>query len=308
MDAFSSDGLEALLSAMAVRDADHESPAWHGLARVMDAAARADPSVTRFWPLPAVGRGPAATALLRELTLVLQALAERDAATRRALTEWLRHHTASAEASPGTATNVISGGSVLHGPSVQARDVHGGIHFHSPSPPSAIRPDVPVPRQLPPVTARFIGREADRQALNALRAQHPAHAPQVLVVSGLAGIGKTTLAIRWLHEHADSFPDGQLYADLGGQSAAPDGPTSTAVVLEAFLVALGASSVPNGIAQRSALWRSMTSGLRLAVLLDSAFTAAQVRPLLLGTPTGLTLVTSRNNLTGLHVDGASIHR
>ncbi|MFD4523831.1 tetratricopeptide repeat protein [Streptomyces sp. NPDC058470] len=159
------------------------------------------------------------------------------------------------------------------------------------------------------MTARFIGREADRRALNALRAQRSAHAPQVLVVSGLAGVGKTTFATHWLCEHVGSFPDGQLYADLGGQTTdGESGPVSPANVLEAFLVALGASSVPAGIAQRSALWRSMTSGLRLAVLLDSAFTAAQVRPLLLGAPTGLTVVTSRSNLTGLRLDGASVHR
>ncbi|MFI0511809.1 AAA family ATPase [Streptomyces sp. WSLK1-5] len=163
------------------------------------------------------------------------------------------------------------------------------------------------------MTARFVGREADRRTLDALRAERSAHAAQVLVISGLAGIGKTTLAAHWLHEHADSFPDGQLYADLGARSTLADGdgdgdPVSAATVLEAFLVALGASSVPAGTAQRSALWRSTTSGLRLAVLLDSAFTAAQVRPLLLGTPTGLTVVTSRNNLTGLRVDGASVHR
>ncbi|MDH6584761.1 Tfp pilus assembly protein PilF [Streptomyces sp. SAI-133] len=196
---------------------------------------------------------------------------------------------------------------MFHGPSVQARDIHGGVHFHhaTPAPP----PPHPVPRQLPPVTARFVGREADRRALDVLWAERSAHAAQVLVVSGLAGVGKTTLAAHWLHEHADSFPDGQLYADLGGRSTLADGaPVSPATVLEAFLVALGASSVPNGTAQRSALWRSTTSGLRLAVLLDNAFTAAQVRPLLLGTATGLTMVTSRNNLTGLRVDGASVHR
>ncbi|MFG2458098.1 tetratricopeptide repeat protein [Streptomyces sp. NPDC048523] len=215
---------------------------------------------------------------------------------------------APAPPAPAMTANLISGSSVLHGPSVQARDIHGGVHFH-PSAATAPPPRHPVPRQLPPVTARFIGREADRQALDALRAERSAHAPQVLVVTGLAGVGKTSFAAHWLHEHADSFPDGQLYADLGAQNTATeDGPVSPATVLEAFLIALGASSVPSGTAQRSALWRSTTSGLRLAVLLDSAFTAAQVRPLLLGTPTGLTMVTSRNNLTGLRLDGASVHR
>jgi Flp pilus assembly protein TadD len=159
------------------------------------------------------------------------------------------------------------------------------------------------------VTARFVDREADRQALNALRAQHPAHVPQILVVSGLAGVGKTTFVCHWLHEHAACFPDGQLYADLAGHAGdGAAGPASAATVLEAFLIALGASSIPADTAQRSALWRSMTSDLRLAVLLDNAFTAAQVRPLLPGTPAGLTVVTSRNSLTGLRVDGASVHK
>ncbi|MEU5973833.1 tetratricopeptide repeat protein [Streptomyces sp. NPDC047315] len=214
-------------------------------------------------------------------------------------------------AGPGpsaAASNTISGDAVLHGPSIQARDVHGGIHFHpSPAPPSS--PAMPVPRQLPPVTARFVDREADRTALDALLDQRPARAPQVLVISGLAGVGKTTFATHWLSEHEDGFPDGLLYADLGAPAAdGTSGPVSPATVLEAFLIALGAPAVPAELSQRNALWRSMTSNLRLAVLLDNAFTAAQVRPLLLATPTGLTVVTSRSHLTGLQVDGAAFRR
>ncbi|MGW5675357.1 tetratricopeptide repeat protein [Streptomyces sp. NPDC003860] len=168
---------------------------------------------------------------------------------------------------------------------------------------------MPLPRQLPPVTPRFVDRVADRTALDALRDQRPAHAPQVLVISGLAGVGKTTFAAHWLSEHEDSFPDGLLYADLGAPAAdGSSGPVSPATVLEAFLIALGAPAVPAGVAQRNALWRSMTSNLRIAVLLDNAFTAAQVRPLLLSTPTGLTVVTSRSHLTGLQVDGAAFRR
>ncbi|MFG2777769.1 tetratricopeptide repeat protein [Streptomyces prunicolor] len=319
MRAFSSDGLEALLSAITVCGADPESPAWRDLARVVDTAARADPAVTRLRPPDATGEPPAVASTRRQLALELHVLAAHDTATRYALAQWLHRHAdptrtppdatpAPAPApAPAETVNVIGGDSVLHGPTVQARDIHGGIHFHPPAPAPPSRH--PVPRQLPPVAARFIGREADRRGLNLLRAGRPAHSAQVLVVSGLAGVGKTTLATHWLYEHADSFPDGQLYADLGGRATDGEpGPTSPAVVLEAFLVALGASSVPAGIAQRSALWRSLTSGLRLAVLLDSAFTAAQVRPLLIGAPTGLTVVTSRTNLTGLRVDGASVHR
>ncbi|AJP02728.1 hypothetical protein TU94_15800 [Streptomyces cyaneogriseus subsp. noncyanogenus] len=305
------DELEALQAAVIACATDPESSAWRDLAQVMGTAVRADPSVARLWPQDATRERPAEVSLMLHLAERLHQVMLRDTATRQAVNEWLHDHPGpvpapSAPVSEATANN-IGGNSVLHGPSVQARDIHGGIHFHPSFPKLSPRP--PVPRQLPPVTARFVDREADRRALDVLRAQRSTHAPQVLVVTGIAGVGKTALATRWLYEHADSFPDGQLYADLGEQSVfGENGPISPGIVLEAFLVALGASSVPTGIAHRSALWRSMTSGLRLAVLLDSAFTAAQVRPILLGTPTGLTVVTSRNNLTGLRVDGASVHR
>lgn len=313
MGASPSDTLKALLSALAACSADPESPAWRDLAHVVDTAARADAAVARFRPPGSAEPRLAEPAAWQELAQELTAAALRDAVTRSALTDWLRRHgptpprPAAPGPAPGTTANVIGGSAVLHGPSVQARDIHGGLHFHPPA--ETPRPRPPVPRQLPPVTARFMDREADRRTLDALRARHPAHAPQVVVVSGLAGVGKTTFACHWLHEHADSFPDGQLYADLAGGSAdGESGPASPATVLEAFLIALGVPSVPAGTAQRSALWRSMTSGLRLAVLLDNAFTAAQVRPLLSGSPTGITVVTSRNTLTGLRVDGASVHR
>lgn len=312
MNASPSDRPEALYSAIVACGADQNSPARHELARVVEAAALGDEAVARLWSA-GDARGERTPAAWRRLAQELDRIASHDAGIDHALTDWLRRHAPPTPTSPPSppgstaVSNVIGGGSVLHGPSVQARDISGGIHFHSSSPASPSRP--PVPRQLPPVTARFIGREADQRALDVLRTGRPPHAAQILVVSGLAGVGKTALVTHWLYEHADSFPDGQLYADLGGRTAdGEQGPASPAVVLEAFLVALGASSVPAGIAQRSALWRSMTSELRLAVLLDSAFTAAQVRPLLIGAPTGLTVVTSRSNLTGLRVDGASVHR
>ncbi|MFF2185883.1 tetratricopeptide repeat protein [Streptomyces sp. NPDC058155] len=225
--------------------------------------------------------------------------------TADALRDWLRHH-APPLPSPST-RNSITGGAVLHGPTVQARDVQGGIHFHTPAERSG--PRLPVPRQLPPVRTRLVDREADVRALDALRAGRPSGAPQLMVVSGFAGVGKTTLVSRWLHEQTDSFPDGQLYADLAGHSTEEgSGPVHASTVLEGFLRALGAPSVPADTAQRVALWRSLTAGLRLAVLLDNAYTAAQVRPLLLGASTGLTVVTSRTQLTGLLADGAAVHR
>ncbi|MFF1484742.1 tetratricopeptide repeat protein [Streptomyces sp. NPDC058319] len=348
------DGVEELSAAMAACADDRDSAAWQELLHVLRTADHAAPGAAGLRPPPDAGpstdpaadptagptedpaagpaAGPAAdptagpsdraarAAAWHRLAGELSALALRDTATRDALTHWLRRHgpppppPQQPPASPAPTSNVISGDAVLEGPVVQARSVSGGIHFHQPAPAPPPPPRPPVPRQLPYLTASFVGREDDRRALDALRAARPAGAPQVLVVSGLPGVGKTTLAVRWLHEQADGFPDGQLYADLGGHTAEETGPrdgggpASPGTVLEGFLVALGVSAVPVGTAQRAALWRSVTAGLRLAVLLDNAFTAAQVRPLLLGSPAGLTVVTSRNSLTGLRVDGASLHR
>ena len=304
-------GPEALYSAFVACGADQNSPARDELARVVEAAAHSDEAVARLWSA-GDARGERTPAAWRRLAHELDRIASHDVGIDYALTEWLRRHAPPSPPSPPSppgstaVSNVIGGGSVLHGPSVQARDIHGGIHFHTRPEP---RPHLPVPRQLPPVTARFIDRETDRQILEEVRTRSPAHAARILVVTGLAGIGKTALVCHWLLEHASSFPDGQLYADLGGHAADGEtGPVSPGTVLEAFLIALGMSSVPAGTAQRSALWRSVTAELRLAVVLDNAFTAAQVRPLLLATPAGLTVVTSRNALTGLRADGASVHR
>ncbi|MFJ3649167.1 tetratricopeptide repeat protein [Streptomyces murinus] len=190
---------------------------------------------------------------------------------------------------------------------MQARDIVGGVHIHQESRPTGRRRI--RPRQLPPLTAHFLGREADLRRLDALCARRPPRVPQVLVIHGLAGVGKTALALRWLHRHLDAFPDGQLHADLGGHSTADGGgPVTADAVLEAFLVALGAPSIPPGTAQRAALWRSLTAKLKLAVLLDDAASATQVRPLLSAGLSVLTVVTSRTSLTGLRVEGARGYR
>jgi tetratricopeptide (TPR) repeat protein len=208
------------------------------------------------------------------------------------------------KAQDGAHRNTISGPARLYGPTVQARDVHGGIHVHAAAA-SAAPP--PSPRQLLPVSANFTDRRDDLAALDELFAgDGPAGPPRTLiVVSGQAGIGKTTLVSRWLRSLGSEFPDGQLYADLRGHSAR--GPASPSEVLDQFLRALGAGAVPVEPAEQASLWRSFTADARIAVMLDNAFTAAQVRPLLPGGPGGLTIVTSRRRLTGLRMDGAEFH-
>ncbi|MFF7364847.1 tetratricopeptide repeat protein [Streptomyces sp. NPDC008125] len=205
----------------------------------------------------------------------------------------------SSRAAPGPHGNEISGGASLYGPTVQAREVHGGIHLHSVS----TGPARPArPRQLLPVPANFTDRRSDLAALDDLRST----GLPLIVVSGPAGIGKTTLASRWLHSLSAEFPDGQLYADLRGHSV--DEPVRPTEILGQFLRALGAGPPPADMAELSSLWRSLTADRRIAIMLDNSFTAAQIRPLLLSGPGGLVVVTSRHRLTGLRMQGAGFHQ
>ncbi|MFH8468574.1 ATP-binding protein [Streptomyces sp. NPDC017991] len=185
----------------------------------------------------------------------------------------------------------------VYGSVVQAGSVHGGIHIGSP--PASLRQ---TPWQFPPLV-RVVDRSVELAALERHRARAALDGrPTVVALSGLGGVGKTTVALRWLHMLRRQCPGGQLHADLGAQS--PDGPEHPGEILARFLRALGVSAqqVPAMLAERTVLYRSLTADRNLVVLLDNAATAAQVRPLLPG-GTSVTAVTSRSRLPGLTVDG-----
>jgi tetratricopeptide (TPR) repeat protein len=112
-------------------------------------------------------------------------------------------------------------------------------------------------------------------------------------------VGKTALAVRFGHQVARHFPDGQLYVNLHGVD--PGDPVEPAVALRYFLDALGAAPhrIPPGTEGRAALYRSLLDGKRMLIVLDNARNAAQVRPLLPGSPGCLVVVTSRNQMAGL---------
>ncbi|QFY11951.1 AfsR/SARP family transcriptional regulator [Nonomuraea phyllanthi] len=141
--------------------------------------------------------------------------------------------------------------------------------------PPAHRPAGVVPSQLPPQVLPFVGRAGELAALDAALLGDGA-APATMVISGAAGVGKTTLALHWAHAQIDAFPDGQLYADLAG--------ADPGAVLDRFLRALGgpADTLPADPAEKVALYRSRTARARLLVVLDGAADADQVLPLLPG--------------------------
>lgn len=162
----------------------------------------------------------------------------------------------------------------------------------------------PRPAQLPPVVPGFTGRQAELAALDAAAEQRGTAV--VLAICGTAGVGKTALALRWAHHVAARFPDGQLYVNLRGFD--PSGAVPPEEALHGFLTALGttADRVPTSVQAQVALYRSLTAGKRVLVVLDNARDAAQVRPLLPADPGSTVVVTSRDDLVGLVArDGAS---
>lgn len=185
----------------------------------------------------------------------------------------------------------------------------GGISAPGAAPP-ADRASEPAPvatalRQLPAAPGHFVGRLAELRLLTGLL-EAPQHLEGIsgtvviCAVDGMAGIGKTALAVHAAHRLADRFPDAQLFIDLHGYTQGYE-PRSAGAALEAFLHALGvpAGQVPDDVEERAALYRQRLAGTRSLILLDNAADEAQVRPLLPGAPGCIVLVTSRRRLKGL---------
>lgn len=167
-----------------------------------------------------------------------------------------------------------------------------------------------VPQQLPPDLAAFRGREHLLDMARVQGERVTAHGGHVVIsaIGGMAGVGKTAFAVHWAHQCADRFADGQLYVNLRGFESARR-PLEPGEALGAFLSALGVPStdIPSGTDQRSALFRDRIASRRMIVVLDNARNEEQVRPLLPASTGCLTIVTSRNHLSGLAVsEGASL--
>ncbi|MGX2995511.1 BTAD domain-containing putative transcriptional regulator [Streptomyces sp. JNUCC 64] len=170
-----------------------------------------------------------------------------------------------------------------------------------PAPPPSGGATAPVPLfQTPRDTADFTGRAAELASLTEhLRTGPSAARPTLVVVSGMGGMGKTTLALRAVHSTRDVFPDGQLYADLRGFGAGSPRPAHD--LLARFLTDLGvpARTLPQDTDDLAALYRATLAERRVLLLLDNARDAQQVTPLLLGSGPSAVVITSRHALTGL---------
>ncbi len=175
--------------------------------------------------------------------------------------------------------------------------------------PAPIETPKVVPRGLPAPARHFAGRSRELAALTRLLDEDESgqHLTGVVAaIGGAAGVGKTALALRWAHQVAGRFPDGQLYVNLRGfDPALPPLSATEALRLALDSLEIPAERIPASLDGQAGMYRSVLAGLKVLIVADNAADAGQVRPLLPGSPGCLVIVTSRRVLTGLvAVDGA----
>ncbi|SFR25192.1 hypothetical protein SAMN04488564_108257 [Lentzea waywayandensis] len=172
------------------------------------------------------------------------------------------------------------------GNAVQAGRI-GSLHITPLAPPTTAL------NGLAPSVSSFAGRAAELADL----AEH-----KVVVVSGLGGIGKTELVLRFAEDN--DFPGGRLFWNFHGYDESKRTDASTA--LASFLRALGVMEVPSAEADMAVLYRSLVATRKpMLIVLDNVCTAAQIRPLIVAKHQ--VVVTSRHLLTGLDAHQLELH-
>ncbi|MEV0455796.1 helix-turn-helix domain-containing protein [Catellatospora methionotrophica] len=162
-----------------------------------------------------------------------------------------------------------------------------------------------TPFTLPAAPTAFHGRRAQLETIVTTLSGAGARDGTVpaIVVCGIAGIGKTALAVTAAHDLARRFPDGCLFVDLHGYT--PERGAVIEEVLDDFLRLLGVDGdeIPAGAGPRVSLYRSILRDRQVLVVIDNACHSDQVRHLI---PSGggcAALVTSRDPLPSLNAAG-----
>ncbi|MFJ5234758.1 AAA family ATPase [Kitasatospora sp. NPDC088391] len=163
--------------------------------------------------------------------------------------------------------------------------------------------------ELPPERAHFVDREEEQERIAALGAPggdgiRPDRTgdgtrPRIVAVSGIGGVGKTTLCVRVGHRLSDAYSDGAYYLDLDEHRR--DGVVDLAAILIDVLLSLGVEREWlrhdfRGLVRQ--FW-DRTRNKRLLLVIDNARSAAEAESLLPASARSLVLVTSHGPLHGL---------
>ncbi|MDJ0362338.1 NB-ARC domain-containing protein [Rhodococcus sp. H29-C3] len=152
-----------------------------------------------------------------------------------------------------------------------------------------------LPRNIPD----FTGRSADVDAITSAAAR--AYAGSCIIhVHGMAGSGKSAIALNACHQLRDRYPDGQLYVNIAASSPHRDGLTASAA-LGVLLTQLGIrdDELPRHEHGRLSMWRSLTEKMQLLVVLDDAVDQTLVEEIIPAGRHSAVVVTSRLLMTGL---------
>lgn len=176
---------------------------------------------------------------------------------------------------------------------------------------SAVRAGATAPArpglfQLRAAARDFVGRGRELERIVGWMRQTEGGAAPIVVASGLAGIGKTELALKAAQRLAVAYPDGQLWVSLYGSSEAPMGAEAAlADLIGAFEPGFAPPDEGAGRLERlRARYCAHLAGRRILVVVDDAGAPWQAEPLMPPAGCGL-LVTGRPRLAlpgALHVN------
>ncbi|MDG4806879.1 BTAD domain-containing putative transcriptional regulator [Micromonospora sp. WMMD1120] len=154
---------------------------------------------------------------------------------------------------------------------------------------------------LPRAVTDFVGREDVVSRLLSETRRVEERVPAVHIIDGMAGSGKTTLAVHLARRLSAGYPDAALFIDLCGHGEKNQVEPASALVTLLRQLEVPAERIPIEFDDRRELWRRELALRRSVIVLDNAAGSEQIMPLLPVEPTAVVLVTSRRRLAHLGV-------
>jgi tetratricopeptide (TPR) repeat protein len=162
-----------------------------------------------------------------------------------------------------------------------------------------------IPRLVPAGPMKFVNRVDELAHLDTiLERTQTATGPTIAVLGGMPGAGKSAVGMHWASATRTRFSDGDLFADFSERRRGNK--VDVSGVLADFIRMLGSADtlIPAQLPERVDLYRTLTYGRKLLIVLDDVTEAGQVKQLQPAGGGSLVLATSYRHLDELHYDGA----